>query len=106
MEELEQKLQEVLSDPEQMQKIMALAGSLGQLAPPPPSADAALSVPPVAGDRPAASAEKNREALLAALRPFLRPERQKKLEQAMQLARLSALAELALQRRAERGGKE
>ena len=38
-----------------------------------------------------------RNALLAALRPFLRPERQHSLDRAMQAAKLSGLARLVLQ---------
>lgn len=99
MEDLEEKLHAVLSDPEQMQKIMDLAGTLSMTLPQPEQAQTQLAAPAEAGGRPgvAGVTERNREALLAALRPFLRPERQKKLDQAMQLAKLSALAELALQ---------
>ncbi len=97
MEDLEEKLHAVLSDPEQMQKIMDLAGTLSMTLP--QQEQKQLAVPPEAVQAAPASqsAERNRQALLAALRPFLRPERQKKLDQAMQLSKLSALAELALQ---------
>ena len=104
MEDLEEKLQAVLSDPNQMQQILALASSLGLSAPGGPGSDGGALAPPThtkelsiqpQADQP----DVRQKALLDALRPFLRPERQKKLDQAMQVARLSHLAEFALRSR-------
>ena len=44
-------------------------------------------------------------ALLAALRPFLRPERQEKLEKAEKLARLSQVVRVAMDLLKEEGGE-
>lgn len=45
-------------------------------------------------------------ALLEALRPFLRKERQKRLEKAIQLARISRVVRKAYQTMKEKGGEE
>ena len=45
-------------------------------------------------------------ALLEALRPFLRKERQKRLDKAIQLARISRVVRKAYQTMKEKGGEE
>ena len=104
MENLESKIMEVLQDPEQMQQIMQIAKSLGgesrantetEL----PLPDISLLTQMLHTD---SQQESNRTALLNALLPYLKPERQWRLERAMQLARFSNLAELALQSMKER----
>lgn len=113
MADFEQALNSILSDPDAMEQIMALAGKLGGE---PPTAEDSLSppespvqaVPPPPDPRQAArigkllelfqtSQQGNREAvaLLAALRPFLRRERQETLERAIRLAGLSRTAQEA-----------
>ncbi len=123
MDDLEEKINSVLSDPVQMQKIMAIAQSLGmpppqqtateppnQMQPPsiesqapnaeqteptvfPPNAAALLSQ--------AGKLDKKQENLLNALRPFLRPARRQKFDRALQIARISHLAGFALKSRTE-----
>lgn len=113
MSELENKLNTLLADPEAMAQVMSLAQSLqGQLggdapqetAPPPPKEglsellggfDPALLtrlLPVVQQFNRRESSEA--AALLYALRPFLRAERQEKVERAVQLARLFHLAKV------------
>ena len=116
MSELENKLNTLLADPEAMAQVMNLAQSLqGQLggdggAPPPvekttppsaPLADLLGGIDPALLTRllPVVQQLKRREssetaALLYALRPFLRAERQEKVERAVQLARLFHLAKV------------
>ena len=111
MAEFEDQLGSLLSNPEAMAQIMQLAQSLSEAAPPPPPA------PPVPPSQPAFSGDllssltggidpallmkllplvqelgggqdSNARQLLYALRPYLKQERQEKVERALQLARL------------------
>ena len=115
MDELERALRAVLDDPAQLQELRALAGSLGlgqpdaaapqEAAPPvaePPPPPAQPPKPPVQAAamlRQAGKADKKQEALLLALKPFLRKDRQSKIDRALQAARLASLASLALKNR-------
>ena len=87
MSELEEKLNALLSDPNSMAQVMQMAqqlsGAMGEqkaAAPPPPS-----PVPPVPelGTENSAAMQ-----LLNALRPFLKEEKQGKIQRAARLARL------------------
>ena len=118
MAEFEEKLNNILSNPEAMSQIMQLAQSLGgdrQPGPPPPQQPAqpppAWEPPPGGGGTPLSSLaggldpgllsrllpliqelggqqDSNARNLLYALRPYLRSDRQEKVERALQLARL------------------
>ena len=115
MAEFDEQLNNILSNPNAMSQIMQLAQSLsgGQArptAPPPPQApppQAKQSSPPdllsslTGGIDPKLMArllpliqelgsqqDSNARALLYALRPYLKEERQEKVERALQLARL------------------
>ena len=105
-ENLEEKLSQVLNDPNSMAQLMSFAQSLGMAppdAPPPPGPPP--GAPP--GDdafvrgilqlvRQANQTDGPQEALLAALKPYLRPERREKLDRALRIARISQLAGSAL----------
>ena len=72
--------------------------------PEPPPAQAAfqqqpLPEPAAAMLRQAGKMDKRQEALLLALKPFLRKERQEKIDRALHAARLASLASLALKNR-------
>lgn len=108
-EGLEDKLQQILNDPNSMAQIMSLAQSFGlqgvQEAPPQPqSPPAQAAFAPDVGFaqaimglmQQAQHTDGKQEALLCALKPFLKPERRAKIDQAMQLARISHLAGFAL----------
>lgn len=91
MEDMEEKILGVLRDPQQMEQIMAIAGNLGLTQ---EEGDA----PPVTELLQKFGAPDHRqEALMHALAPYLKPQRRKKLERALRLAKLSHLAGFALQ---------
>lgn len=121
MGELEEKLNAILGDSQAMSQIMALAQSLGKSDP--KEGEEASSAPP-SDPPPAPEAEPGEDllggidpqmldlgmrllgeyqrqdekgaALIQALRPFLREERQAKLDKAVRIAKLSRVARVAL----------
>ena len=123
MDELERALRAVLDDPAQLRELRELAGSMGfsvpqaqpesAPAPPPPGPEPVPEPPPAqavfqqqplpepaaAMLRQAGNMDKKQEALLLALKPFLRKERQEKIDRALHAARLASLASLALKNR-------
>lgn len=118
MDGLEEKLSSFLSDPSAMEQVLSLAKSLGLggEAPPHPAPKAAPQPeqqPPqqffAAMEDPmmqmligtlseAANSSDSHTALLNALRPFVRSDRQKKLERAAQIAKMAHIAGAALKR--------
>ena len=100
MEGLEDALQKLLKDPAQLAELSALAQSLG-LGPPesPPEPPQPKSAPPpVSAAPPCGPFGARQEQLLLALKPFLKPSRQEKIDRALRAARLSRLAGSALHR--------
>lgn len=97
MEDLEQTILGVLNDPEKMQQIMGIAQSLGLSQEQSAGAEqsAAPSLDMLTGLLQQGS-DSRKDALFHALMPFLQPDRRKKLQRAMQVARLSRLANFAL----------
>lgn len=108
MDGLEEKLNAILSSPQAMEQIMAMAGALaGNLSPqeeeaPPPQEPEGgglgsllsgfdpgmlMKLLPLVQEYQAGGGE--REALLQALKPFLRRETEEKLEKAIRITRLS-----------------
>lgn len=126
MAEFEEKLNEILSSPQAMEQIMSLANSIagggaGEGASSPAPASAPSPGPAPAGQEgpgglgsllgqldPAMLSkvmsllsvyqdrEDEKTRLLEAIRPFLRAERQSKLDQAMRITRLSRVIRSAL----------
>ena len=124
MGEFEEKLNQILSSPQAMEQIMSLANSIagtpGQQDPSKDTEgegqDGASSAGPAVGGLgdllsglDAGTVGKvlelfsvyqqqgdEKERLLIALRPFLRPERQSRLEQALRITRLSRVIRKAL----------
>lgn len=109
MAEFDDKLNSILSNPDAMAQIMQLAQSFsGEPSPPPPSQPS--PPPPQNSINPLSalgnldpkvitrllpliqelggSQDSNARALLHALSPYLKPERQQKVDRALQLARL------------------
>lgn len=113
MDDMEEKLGSILSNPQMMRQIMAMAQMLGQSAPqqppeppkpeqprpsipsPPTGLDAAMLQRMFALARQS-GIDKNQQALLKALGPYLTRDRIVKLEKAMRAARLAGLAGTAL----------
>lgn len=113
MSELEQRMGAILNDPQMMQKIMAMAQSLGN------SSQAEKAEPPQhpqQANEPAFSIQEpdlamlkqlsgmagksridsNQQTLLRALRPYLSTERIAKLERAMRAAKMASMASVFL----------
>ena len=116
MEDFEAALNSLLSDPNAMSQIMDVAGKLGGGVSPSPPQDGAEGTEPSPAPPPGGEADPQQlarltrllslfrtgtqpdgetAALLTALRPFLRAERQRKLDRAVRLAGLSQAAEEA-----------
>ena len=101
-------LQSVLSDPGQMEKIGRLAqglmggGGEGPTAEPPPSPSPVPQVPTGGGEDKLLEAlgkafsgsfgQTRSTALLTAMRPYMRPEKQEKLDRALKIARMARAA--------------
>lgn len=101
MAEFDEKLNSILSNPDAMSQIMKLAQSFSDPAPPPPRPTPEPSAPSFSGMDPGVmmkllplvqelggGQDSNARRLLYALSPYLRPERQAKIDRALQLARL------------------
>ena len=110
MGDWEERINQVLNDPEQMEKLNRLAQSLmgggGGAQSEAPSAGELGLDPELLGRvgrllREERNEDRARLGLLTAMKPYLSPRRQEKLERAMKLARLSRLAKLTL---GEEGG--
>lgn len=101
MENMEEKIMDVLGDPEKLGQIMDIARGLGFT---PPADDAPASAEPepeLAGAimgllQKMNSPNGKQDALMHALMPYLRPNRQKKLQRALQVAKMSQIAGVAL----------
>ena len=107
MSELEEKLNQVLSDPTMMQQIMALANSMGaqsnQEPPPPqqqePSPLSGMDLGMLQQLASGTGVDANQRALLKALSPYISRDRTAKLEKAMRAAKMATLASTLLGRR-------
>ena len=106
MSELEEKLGTILSNPQLMQQISAMAQALGQAPPEPPApppvapqsptlADAAM-LQKVSGMLQAGRVDQEQQELLHALSPFLSQSRIGKLERAMRAAKMAGFASALL----------
>lgn len=120
MAELEEKLGAVLNNPQAMEQIMALARSLNSASPsstqsPPPeeapeAEEGGLDFDPRLMEigMKALSAyrdsDNSKAALLRALRPFVKEERVKKIDQAVQIAKITKAIRVVLD--SFKGGEE
>lgn len=106
MSELEEKLGTILSNPQIMQQISAMAQALGKTAPEPPPPQITNQPPQslpdpamlqgVAGMLQKSHVSQEQQELLHALSPFLSQVRINKLERAMQAARMAGIASVLL----------
>lgn len=121
MSELEDRINSVLNDPAQMEQIMGMAkslmgGSEGTGAQPASSGGLSSLLQSAAGGDAAeagllnrlggllrdSGGDRDRRALLEAMKPWLSPRRRDKLDRAMRMAKLARLASAAL---GETGGE-
>ena len=101
MDDLQSALQQLLPDPQQLAELASMASALGlhppeggppPQPPPKPEDQTRPDAPPrPEGPRPPMPPGDRREKLLMALRPFLKPERQEKLDRALRIAQLTQL---------------
>ena len=109
MEQMEDKLNSILGNPDMMRQIMSMAQSLGGAQPSPgPPPEPVKQEAPAMPEPDMASIQKlmtfaqqtnidsKQQNLLKALHPFLPPDRIRKLEKAMRAAKLAGLAGSAL----------
>ena len=100
MDDFENKLGQILGNPEMMGKIMAMAQSFGnQEAPPePPQQEETMPEIDIAAIRKLtglmgkAGVDGDQKALLSALSPYISTNRIRKLEKAMRAAKLAGVA--------------
>lgn len=112
MSELEEKLNQVLSNPQMMQQILSLAQAMGSGEPqreperppepkhnstPGPSDMDLGIVRKMAGMASSTGVDANQRALLRALSPYISRDRVGKLEKAMRAAKMAAFASTLLQ---------
>ncbi|MBQ7344739.1 MAG: hypothetical protein IJW45_01580 [Oscillospiraceae bacterium] len=103
MDELEEKLNAVMNDPQMLQKLMTVAQSLGgQNAPRQepkleglPDIDLGM-LQKLSGFAKQGSIDKDQQALLRALSPYLSRDRISKLEKAMRAAKMARMASTLL----------
>jgi len=106
---MEEQLNQILNDPAAMQKLMAMAQSLGasmeqkQEAPQLPNIDPAM-LQRISGLAGNGSIDQQQRALLKALAPYLSSHRISKLENAMRAAKMARIAASALASRPMKGG--
>ena len=102
MDNLEEKLGAVLNNPQLMQQIMSMAQAMGNSAPAPtppsPSVPEAAPMPDLgmlqklSGLASQTGMDRNQQALLKALDPYLGQDRLGRLEKAMRAAKMAKLA--------------
>ena len=108
MEEMEEKLGAILSNPQMMQQIMSMAQALGQNQPQQPKPEPAKQdlaplpnidlgmVQKLSGFARQSSINHDEQALLKALNPYISSDRIHKLERAMRAAKMAKLASVFL----------
>lgn len=98
MEDLESTIQQILGDPQSMMQIMDLAKSFG-LSPPETVSGAGSpgeDLAPMLEILKRTASHPQETRLLEALKPYFSPERQKRLDRAVRVARVAQLAGTAL----------
>lgn len=134
MAQWEEQLNQILGDPQAMGQIMSLAQSLSgkqeeHQEEPPDREEGSETAPPPVEEEPSplsalagldpkllqmgmgllseySAQDDKKTALLAALKPFLKPERQEKMDQAVRIARLTRVIRTALKMFRDRGEEE
>ena len=103
MDELEEKLNAVLNNPSELEKISKIAsaimGGSGDKPEEPtqePDIDMGMLKQMLSGLRGNGGKKSESRDLLEAMKPFLAEKRRRKIDKAMKLARLASLAEIAV----------
>lgn len=101
-EELETRIGSILSDPQQMEKLRAMAQSIMGTPPEEPEA-AAAAAPPVGAlmgllGKATSGGDSESERLLRAMQPYMRPKRRTKIDRALKITRLIGVAEAVIER--------
>ena len=102
MSEFEERLNRILSDPAEMEKISRLAAQLmggegSAESDAPPSAGGGIpDLNGILGKLGSVGGKNDKAALLAALSPYLKPDRRQKLQKALRLAQAARIAGVAL----------
>lgn len=107
MDDFQAQLGAILGNPEMMSQIMAMAQQFGNATPdtprPSPAPQESLlgnldinSIAKVAGLASQAGIDRNQQALLVALNPYLSQERIRRLEKAMRAAKIAGIATTVL----------
>jgi hypothetical protein len=99
MDDMEQKLNAVLNNPEMMGKILSMAQSLGGSQEQPASAESAFDpklLNQLAGMARKSGVDPQQQNLLKALEPYLTDQRLRKLERAMRAAKMARMASTVL----------
>lgn len=101
MDNIGSKLEDILQNPEKIQKIMEMASTMGLSAPLPEDLGSGLQpqelMQQVSGlIQQTETKDKRQQTLIRALLPYLNPKRQARLERAVQLSHMSRLAGAAL----------
>lgn len=100
MGELEEKLSSVMNDPQMLEKLKSIAQSMGAEQPPPagdanaaafPEMDMAM-LQKLSGFASQSGIDKDQQALLHALAPYISQRRVSRLERAMRAAKMAGLA--------------
>lgn len=96
MSELEDMLGKILGDPGEMEKIAGLASQLFGGEKEEQSASSGPDLAKMMGKlMQSSSGSGDKAALVAALGPYLKPERRRKLEKALQISRIAGMAGIA-----------
>ena len=103
MDELEEKLNAVLNNPSELEKISKIAsaimggsGDKPEEPPQEPDIDMGMLKQMLSGLRGNGGKKSESRDLLEAMKPFLADKRRRKIDKAMKLARLASLAEIAV----------
>lgn len=105
-EEMQAQLGSILSDPQQMEKIKAMAQSLmggmgaggtAENAAEPVSSPTGGGLMGLLGKTTGSGTKSESEQLLRAMQPYMRPKRRTKIDRALKLTRLIGLAETMLE---------
>lgn len=97
MNELEDMLGKILSSPDEMEKISKMASELfGGGGTESPGDSGMPDISKMLGSFIGGGGGGDKAALVAALGPYLKPERRRKLEKALKISRLAGIAEIAM----------